>query len=76
MVWLSHWKFRDQLEGGDEVNFCAFSPNNWMEVKEYGIRIVYEEEEKLSNTQDNFTRHRYDQDRDTDVIGGDLSGSY
>ncbi|THG09856.1 hypothetical protein TEA_008675 [Camellia sinensis var. sinensis] len=48
MIWLSHWKIGNQLEGGDEVDVTVFL---WayMKLKEFGIQVVYEQEE--NNTQ-------------------------
>ncbi|KAA8536637.1 hypothetical protein F0562_029115 [Nyssa sinensis] len=47
MMWLSNWKIGNQLEGGDEVNVSVFL---WaiMQLKEIGIYVVYEQEEKGS----------------------------
>ncbi|THG14242.1 hypothetical protein TEA_009225 [Camellia sinensis var. sinensis] len=48
MIWLSHWKIGNQLEGGDEVDVTVIL---WasMKLKEFGIQVVYEQEE--NNTQ-------------------------
>lgn len=48
MIWLSHWKIGNQLEGGDEVDVTVFL---WayMKLKEFGIQVVYKQEE--NNTQ-------------------------
>ncbi|OVA10672.1 Leucine-rich repeat [Macleaya cordata] len=53
-IWLSHWKFGNQLEGGDEVSVSIFVYSDEIETinfKEWGIHVVYEEqqEEKMSN---------------------------
>ncbi|KDP27361.1 hypothetical protein JCGZ_20185 [Jatropha curcas] len=45
MVWLSYWKFGDELEVGDEVNVSVRMPSGFY-VKECGIRIVYEQDKK------------------------------
>ncbi|KAA8536638.1 hypothetical protein F0562_029116 [Nyssa sinensis] len=47
MMWLSNWKIGNQLEGGDEVNVSVFL---WavMQLKEIGVHVVYEQEEKGS----------------------------
>ncbi|KAM7462851.1 hypothetical protein LguiA_030972 [Lonicera macranthoides] len=44
MTWLCHWKFGNQLEGGDEVNISVFL-RNVMQLKELGVHVVYETEE-------------------------------
>lgn len=55
MIWLSHWKFGSQLEGGDVVTVSM----GWItdaQVKECGAQLVYDEqEEKISSTQLSIT---------------------
>ncbi|XP_059653604.1 disease resistance protein RPV1-like isoform X2 [Cornus florida] len=53
MRWSSHWKIGNQLEVGDEVVVSVMMSVNYVsedlwdyEVKELGVDIVYEEEEK------------------------------
>ncbi|CAL5378188.1 unnamed protein product [Camellia sinensis] len=46
MIWLSHWKFGNQLEGGDQVN-VSFDMNAYFQVKECGVHLVYDQEEKV-----------------------------
>ncbi|KAI8025975.1 TMV resistance protein N [Camellia lanceoleosa] len=45
MTWLSHWNIGNQLESGDEVDVSVFL---WdaVELKDLGIHVVYEQEEK------------------------------
>ncbi|XP_065852945.1 disease resistance protein RPV1-like isoform X2 [Euphorbia lathyris] len=45
MVWFSHWKIGDRLEGGDELNVSVVMSSGY-EVKEFGIYVVYEDEEE------------------------------
>ncbi|XP_052175772.1 disease resistance protein RPV1-like [Diospyros lotus] len=49
LMWLSYWKFEDQLEGGDEVNISVTSGH--YQVKEVGIHFVYKEAEEKKSTQ-------------------------
>lgn len=44
ILWLSHWRFGDELESGDEVDVFVCMPLGFY-VKDCGIRIVYEEED-------------------------------
>ncbi|CAL2279992.1 unnamed protein product [Prunus armeniaca] len=67
-IWLSHWKFGNQLERGNEVTVSLFTVPK-LQVKECGVQLVYEQEEKMMSSQHN---------NNTDpfypyVIGGDLS---
>ncbi|MFZ8360643.1 hypothetical protein ACO1LX_19735, partial [Staphylococcus aureus] len=39
-VWLSHWKFGNQLEGGDEVSVTVFI-GELIQVEKIGINLVY-----------------------------------
>ncbi|KAA8536646.1 hypothetical protein F0562_029124 [Nyssa sinensis] len=51
MIWLSHWRFQNQLEAGDELNVLLLTMDG-IQVKEVGIHLVYEEQEEkgtLSN---------------------------
>ncbi|KAK9944512.1 hypothetical protein M0R45_010076 [Rubus argutus] len=55
VIWLSHWKFGNQLEGGDLVKVSVLTTSE-LRVKECGVEIVYDErEEKMTNTQQNTT---------------------
>ncbi|GFY95026.1 disease resistance protein (TIR-NBS-LRR class) family [Actinidia rufa] len=47
MMWLSYWKFENQLEGGDELKVSVVGGEGF-HVKEVGVRIVYEEQEEKS----------------------------
>ncbi|KAA8536636.1 hypothetical protein F0562_029114 [Nyssa sinensis] len=51
MIWLSHWKFGNKLEGGDEVN-VSIVVDVGFQVKQCGIKLVYEQEQ-IMGTQDN-----------------------
>ncbi|KAM7481976.1 hypothetical protein LguiB_006559 [Lonicera macranthoides] len=62
LVWLSHWKFGNHLVSGDKVDVLVFGGEG-LEVKEFGINLVWDEEEEEEEIKAN-TR---------DVIGGDLS---
>ncbi|KAF2317332.1 hypothetical protein GH714_020281 [Hevea brasiliensis] len=42
-LWLSHWKYVDQLEDGDEVVVVVGMPPG--EVKRVGVHLVYEEKD-------------------------------
>ncbi|OVA17179.1 hypothetical protein BVC80_1307g16 [Macleaya cordata] len=45
MIWLSHWKSGNQLEGGDEVTVSIFvGSTDDIKFKECGIHVVYEQE--------------------------------
>ena len=59
MTWLSHWKLGNQLDCGDEVSVSIFMDVGF-EVKECGIKLVYEQENTSSPSQKG-------------VIDGDLS---
>ena len=65
-VWLSHWKFGNHLESGDVVDVSVIPSSKDLELKEFGINLVWgeEEEEMKATLHPNNTR---------DVIGGDLS---
>ncbi|KAA8536643.1 hypothetical protein F0562_029121 [Nyssa sinensis] len=54
MIWLSHWRFQNQLEAGDELNVLLLTMDR-IQVKEVGIHLVYEEQEEkgtLSNSKE------------------------
>ncbi|XP_057497448.1 disease resistance protein RPV1-like [Actinidia eriantha] len=59
MIWLSHWKLGNQLDCGDEVSVSIFMDVGF-EVKECGIKLVYEQENTSNPSQKG-------------VIDGDLS---
>lgn len=55
VIWLSHWKFGNQLESGDLVKVSVLTTSE-LRVKECGVEIVYDEsEKKMMNTQQNTT---------------------
>ncbi|BBH09933.1 Disease resistance protein TIR-NBS-LRR class family [Prunus dulcis] len=61
-IWLSHWKFGNQLESGNEVKEC-------------GVQLVYEQEQEQ---EENMMNSQHNNNNKTDtfyphVIGGDLS---
>ncbi|CAL5340872.1 unnamed protein product [Camellia sinensis] len=47
MMMLSHWKFEDQLESGDELNISVVG-NERFQVKEVGVHLVYKEQKEKS----------------------------
>ncbi|KAL6129025.1 hypothetical protein ACLB2K_072378 [Fragaria x ananassa] len=51
MIWLSHWNLGNQFEGGDVVTVSVSTPNNWLQVKEFGVEVVTEEEMRMSEQQ-------------------------
>ncbi|KAM7478669.1 hypothetical protein LguiA_026882 [Lonicera macranthoides] len=65
LVWLSHWKFADDLVSGDEVDVLVFGGEG-LEVKEFGINLVWGEEEEEEEEEEIKANMR-------EVIGGDLS---
>nr|XP_011470526.1 PREDICTED: uncharacterized protein LOC105353239 [Fragaria vesca subsp. vesca] len=74
IIWLSHWKLGNRLEGGDEVSISVYTPQQHFQVKEWGIQIVEEQEDQIISTPDsssNINSCYSDQDVN-DVIGGDL----
>ncbi|PRQ57441.1 hypothetical protein RchiOBHm_Chr1g0348361 [Rosa chinensis] len=79
VIWLSHWKFGvQQLEGGDEVAISVFTRPG-IEVKEWGIQIVHEEEDSMSSQHNTSRDPCYDPEHDNEVIGnigGELSDLY
>lgn len=51
MMWLSYWKFGDQLAAGDHVDILvAMSPG--FQVQKSGARIVYEQKGSQSNNEE------------------------
>ncbi|RXH97829.1 hypothetical protein DVH24_010154 [Malus domestica] len=76
VIWLSHWKFGNKLEGGDELTVSVLTSSyiiyDEFQVKEFGVQVVYyEQEEKVTVTsQENFTTDNPFYPR---VIAGDLS---
>ncbi|KAM7465473.1 hypothetical protein LguiB_013035 [Lonicera macranthoides] len=77
LVWLSHWKFGDHLESGDEVDVSVISSSEDLEVKEFGINLVWGEEEMKATPPPppppHHHYHHHHEDNMTGVIGGDLS---
>ncbi|KAI8553566.1 hypothetical protein RHMOL_Rhmol05G0025700 [Rhododendron molle] len=43
MIWLSYWKFENQVEAGDEMNISVFTVEGF-QVKEVGVHLVYNTE--------------------------------
>ncbi|GMP63414.1 hypothetical protein CsSME_00025123 [Camellia sinensis var. sinensis] len=48
LMWLSYWKFENQLEGGDELNISVVG-NEDFQVKKFGVHLVYKEQEEKSS---------------------------
>ncbi|CAL5340882.1 unnamed protein product [Camellia sinensis] len=48
MMWLSYWKFENQLKGGDELIISVVG-NEDFQVKEVGVHLVYKEQEEKSS---------------------------
>ncbi|CAL5393110.1 unnamed protein product [Camellia sinensis] len=48
MMWLSYWKFENQLGGGDELNISVVGDKSF-QVKEVGVYLVYKEQEQKSS---------------------------
>ncbi|KAI7981594.1 Protein SUPPRESSOR OF npr1-1, CONSTITUTIVE 1, partial [Camellia lanceoleosa] len=48
LMWLSYWKFENQLEGGDELNISVVG-NEDFQVKEFGVHLVCKEQEEKSS---------------------------
>ncbi|KAM7473675.1 hypothetical protein LguiB_020918 [Lonicera macranthoides] len=70
MTWFSQWNFGNQLESGDEIVISVLL-EDWLEVKECAINIVYEEEEDNGVvTYDNNDKPYFHWN---EVVGGDLS---
>ncbi|KAM7478655.1 hypothetical protein LguiA_026868 [Lonicera macranthoides] len=70
LVWLSHWKFGNQLESGDGIDVLVISDDEGLEVKEFGIKLVWGEKEENEEMKARTDHH----DNNTrGVIGGDLS---
>ncbi|XP_048444299.1 disease resistance protein RUN1-like [Pyrus x bretschneideri] len=70
MIWLSHWKMENKtiLQCGDEVVVSVITgPHDLFWVKEFGVELVQEHQEKMS------TQHNTKSDPNYPfVIGGDL----
>ncbi|XP_059653600.1 disease resistance protein RPV1-like isoform X2 [Cornus florida] len=78
MTWLSHWKFGNQLEAGDElsVSVVGWSCPFWM--KECGISFVYDKQEEKVLQSKSKEKEQLIQQNTTypcyqDVNDGDLS---
>ncbi|KAM7473696.1 hypothetical protein LguiB_020939 [Lonicera macranthoides] len=71
MTWFSQWNFGNQLEGGDEIVVSVLL-EDWLEVKECAINIVYEKDEEDNGvvTDDNNDKPYFHWN---EVVGGDLS---
>ncbi|KAG5529749.1 hypothetical protein RHGRI_030210 [Rhododendron griersonianum] len=58
MIWLSYWKFENQVEGGDEMNISVFATEGCLveevrfQVKEVGVRLLYDVEKAEKITQE------------------------
>jgi len=50
MIWLSYWKFENQVEAGDELNISVFATER-VQVKEVGVHLVYNVENAEKSTQ-------------------------
>ena len=70
MIWLSHWKMENKtiLQCGDEVVVSVITgPHHLFCVKEFGVELVQEHQDKMS------TQHNTKSDPNYPfVIGGDL----
>nr|XP_028962417.1 TMV resistance protein N-like isoform X1 [Malus domestica]XP_028962418.1 TMV resistance protein N-like isoform X1 [Malus domestica] len=70
MIWLSHWKMENKtiLQCGDEVVVSVITgPRDMFWVKEFGVELVQEHQDKMS------TQHNTKSDPNYPfVIGGDL----
>ncbi|KAA8545301.1 hypothetical protein F0562_020085 [Nyssa sinensis] len=63
MVWLSHWTFGNELEGGDEVNISISIGGDEFQVKECGIEFVYDDDdEQKKRTKLTLLEFVYDDD--------------
>jgi hypothetical protein len=77
MLWLSHWTFEDELEGGDQVHismaagWCCVKECGWCCVKECGIRLIHKQEERGSQSDnegmDRITSRWYPNIADADM---------
>nr|GMD47318.1 TMV resistance protein N-like [Ipomoea batatas] len=63
VVWLSHWKFGNQMERGDEV---IVSPSVKCVVREFGVEVSYSESEEKW-IQQHYSSHLHH------AVDGDLS---
>ncbi|CAL5329911.1 unnamed protein product [Camellia sinensis] len=73
MIWLSHWNVANQFKGGDEVN-VSMVVGLGFQVKECGIDLVYDQEEKCTQSNSGkelIQRSAYPYYQN--VIDGDLS---
>ncbi|KAL6285073.1 hypothetical protein ACE6H2_009463 [Prunus campanulata] len=79
MLWLSHWLFdNNELEGGEEVRVSVDMEYGFSR-KEFGIQLVYEQENKgkgvLSNSDQDITIQQEASPWRQNVLGGDVSVS-
>lgn len=79
MLWLSHWLFgNNELEGGAEVRVLVDMEYGFSR-KEFGIQLVYEQENKgkgvLSNSDQDITIQQEESPWRQNVLGGDVSVS-
>ncbi|KAM7478686.1 hypothetical protein LguiA_026899 [Lonicera macranthoides] len=73
LVWLSHWKFGNHFESGDEIDILVISGSEGLKVKEFGIKLVWGEEEKDNEEMKANTHYRNHHNNMREVIGGNLS---
>ncbi|XP_068330848.1 disease resistance protein RUN1-like [Pyrus communis] len=69
MIWLSHWKMDNEtiLQCGDEVLVAVHMSPSQFQLKEFGVELVQEHQDKMS------TQHNTKSDPNYPlVIGGDL----
>ncbi|CAL5401833.1 unnamed protein product [Camellia sinensis] len=60
MIWLNEWKIADQLmDGGDEVTISVNMEEQY-QLKEFGIRIVYDEQEEKVTEQNAIDLSAYE----------------
>ncbi|KAG5545353.1 hypothetical protein RHGRI_017728 [Rhododendron griersonianum] len=52
MIWLSYWKFENQVEGGDEMDISVFTKEGIFLVKEVGVHLLYDMEKAEKITQE------------------------
>ncbi|KAM7478676.1 hypothetical protein LguiA_026889 [Lonicera macranthoides] len=72
LIWLSHWKFGNHLESGDEVDVSVISGSEDLEVNEFGIKLVWGEEEEEQGEEMKANTHHHHHNNMNEVIGGDL----
>ncbi|RXH87847.1 hypothetical protein DVH24_034747 [Malus domestica] len=70
VIWLSHWKFGNKLEVGDDLTFSVFTIPE-LQIKEWGLKLVYYDEEDEMSTQHKL--HNTTEPFYPCVIAGDLS---